>query len=92
MAKKRYTPEQIVAKIRDADVELARGQTTQQVCKKLGVSEQTHYRWRRVYRGLRLEQMKRLKGLERENTRLKKLVADQAIDIAILKEVSSGKY
>ena len=81
MAKKRYTPEQIVAKIREADVELTRGQTTPQVCKKLGVSEQTHYRWRRVYRGLRL------KGLERENTRLKKLVADQAIDIAILKEV-----
>lgn len=92
MAKKRYTPEQIVAKIREADVELAKGQTTPQVCKKLGVSEQTYYRWRREYGGLRLEQAKRLKALERENTRLKKLVADQAIDIAILKEVSSGKY
>lgn len=92
MAKKRYTPEQIVAKIREADVELAKGQTTPQVCKKLGVSEQTYYRWRREYGGLRLEQAKRLKALERENTRLKKLVADQAIDIAILKEVSSGRY
>jgi len=92
MAKKRYTPEQIVAKIREADVELAKGQTTPQVCKKLGVSEQTYYRWRREYGGLRLEQAKRLKALERENMRLKKLVADQAIDIAILKEVSSGKY
>ena len=92
MAKKRYTPEQIVAKIREADVELAKWQTTPQVCKKLGVSEQTYYRWRREYGGLRLEQAKRLKALERENMRLKKLVADQAIDIAILKEVSSGKY
>jgi len=92
MAKKRYTPEQIVAKIREADVELAKGQTTPQVCKKLGVSEQTYDGWRREYGGLRLEQAKRLKALERENMRLKKLVADQAIDIAILKEVSSGKY
>lgn len=92
MAKKRYTPEQIVAKIREADVELAKGRTTPQVCKKLGVSEQTCYRWRREYGGLRLEQAKRLKTLERENTRLKKLVPDQAIDIAILKEVSSGEY
>ena len=71
---------------------LSKGQTPPQVCKKLGVSEQTYYRWRREYGGLRLEQAKRLKILERENTRLKKLVADQAIDIAILKEVSSGKY
>jgi transposase-like protein len=92
MAKKRYTPEQIVAKIREAEVELSKGQSTPQVCKKLGVSEQTYYRWRREYGGLRLEQAKRLKILERENTRLKKLVADQAIDISILKEVSSGKY
>ena len=92
MAKKRYTAEQIVARLREAEVELSKGQTTAQVCKKLGVSEQTYYRWRREYGGLRLEQAKRLKILERENTRLKKLVADQAIDIAILKEVSSGKY
>ena len=92
MAKKRYTAEQIVARLREAEVELSKGQTTPQVCKKLGVSEQTYYRWRKEYGGLRLEQAKRLKILERENTRLKKLVADQAIDIAILKEVSSGKY
>ena len=69
MAKKRYTPEQIVAKIREAEVELSKGQTTPQVCKKLGVSEQTYYRWRREYGGLRLEQAKRLKTRERENTR-----------------------
>ena len=92
MAKKRFTAEPIVARLREAEVELSKGQTTPQVCKKLGVSEQTYYRWRREYGGLRLEQAKRLKVLERENVRLKKLVADQAIDIAILKEVSSGKY
>jgi len=71
MAKKRYTPEQIVAKIREAEVELSKGQTTPQVCKKLGVSEQPYYRWRREYGGLCLEQAKRLKTLERQNTRLK---------------------
>jgi transposase len=65
---------------------------TPQVCKKLGVSEQTHYRWRRVYKELRLEQARRLKAPGTGKHRLKKLVADQAIDIAILKEVSSGKY
>ena len=92
MAKKRYTAEQIVAKLREAEVELSKGQSTAQVCKKIGVSEQTYYRWRREYGGLRLEQAKRLKALERENARLKKLVADQAIDISILKEVSSGKF
>ena len=92
MAKKRCTAEQIVAKLREAEVELSKGQSTSQVCKKLGVSDQTYYRWRREFGGLRLEQAKRLKLLEKENTRLKRLVADQAIDIAILKEVSTGKY
>ena len=92
MARKRYTAEQIVAKLREAEVELSKGQSTSQVCKKLGVSDQTYYRWRREFGGLRLEQAKRLKLLEKENTRLKRLVADQAIDIAILKEVSTGKY
>ena len=92
MAKKRYTAEQIVAKLREAEVELSKGQSTAHVCKKIGISEQTYYRWRREYGGLRLEQAKRLKALERENARLKKLVADQAIDISILKEVSSGKF
>ena len=92
MARKRYTAEQIVAKLREAEVELSKGQSTSQVCKKLGVSDQTYYRWRREFGGLRMEQAKRLKLLEKENTRLKRLVADQAIDIAILKEVSTGKY
>ena len=92
MAKKRYTPEQIVAKLRQAEVELAKGHTTGQVCKKLGISEQSYYRWRREYGGLTIDQAKRLKDLEKENARLKKLVADQALDMAILKEISSGNF
>jgi transposase-like protein len=90
MPKKRYSAEQIIAKLREAEVELAKGQKTGAVCRKLGISEQTYYRWRREYGGLRIDQAKRLKQLERENTRLKKVVADQALDIAILKEVSEG--
>ena len=90
MARKRYTGEQIVAKLRAAEVELANGQKTPDVCRKLGISEQTYYRWRREYGRLQIEQIRRLKQLERENARLKKLVADQALDIAILKEASSG--
>ena len=71
---------------------MSRGLRTPQVCKKLGVSEQTYYRWRKEYGGLRLDQAKRLKALEQENTRLKKLVADQALDNMILKEVASGNF
>ncbi len=73
-------------------MELGRGLRTPQVCKKLGVSEQTSYRWRKEYGGLRFDQAKRLKRLEQENLRLKKLVADQALDNAILKEVASGNF
>ena len=73
-------------------MELANGQKTAEVCRKLGVSEQTYYRWRREYGGLRVDQAKRLKQLERENARLKKVVADQAVDLAILKEVSEGNF
>ena len=101
MPRKRYSTEQIVSKLRQAEVELSRGLRTPQVCKKLGVSEQTYYRWRKEYGGLRLDQAKRLKELdqakrlkelERENTQLKKLVADQALDNMILKEVASGNF
>lgn len=92
MARKRYSSEQIVAKLRQAEVELSKGQKTPQVCKKLGVSEQTYYRWRREYGGLSIDQAKRLKELEKENVRLKKVVADQALDMAILKEVNSGNF
>jgi len=92
MARKRYTAEQIITKLREAEVELAKGQTTPQVCKKLGISEQTYYRWRKEYGGLRVDQAKRLKQLEHENVRLKKLVAELSLDNSILKEVSSGNF
>jgi putative transposase len=89
---KRHRPEQIIGKLRQAEVELSQGATVAQVCKKIGVTEQTYYRWRNEYGGLRLDQAKRMKAPETENARLKKLVADQALDIAILKEATSGNY
>ncbi len=92
MSRKRHTPEQIIRKLREAEVELAKGQATVDVIRKLGITEQTYYRWRKEYGGLRVDQAKRLKELEKENARLKKLVADQALDHAILKEVSSGNF
>ena len=92
MGQKRYTAEQITAKRREAESELAKGQRTADVIRKLGIMEQNYYRWRKEYGGLRVDQARRLKELERENGRLKKLVADQALDNAILKEVASGKY
>ena len=92
MPRKRYSTEQMVTKLRQAEVELGRGLRTPQVCKKLGISEQPHYRGRKEYGGLGLDQAKRLKALEQENLRLKKLVADQALDNAILKEVASGHF
>ena len=92
MAKKRYTVEQIIRHLREAEVELAKGQITGVVCRKLGITEQTYYRWRKEYGSLRVDQVRRLKELERENGRLKKLVADQALDLAILKEASSGNF
>jgi transposase-like protein len=92
MPRKSYSTEQIITKLRQAEVELGRGVRTPQVCKRLGISEQTYYRWRKEYGGLRLDQAKRLKELERENARLKRLVADQALDNAILKEVASGNF
>ena len=90
MGRQRFTSESIIRKLREAEVELSLGQTVGQVCKKLGVCIQTYYRWRKEYGGLRLDQAKRLKELERENIQLKKLVANQALDISILKEASSG--
>jgi len=90
MPRKRYTSEQIILQLREAEVELAKGQSTTEVCRKLGIAEQTYYRWRKEYGSLRVDQVRRLKDLERENARLKKLVADQALDLAILKEASSG--
>ena len=92
MSKKRFTAEQIIGKLREAEVGLSQGQTVGQVCRKLGVTEQTYYRWRKEYGGLRLDQAKRFMELERENVQLKKLVANQALDLAILKEASSGNF
>ena len=92
MVRRRYSTEQIVTKLRQAEVELSRGLPVPQVCKKLGISEQTYSRWRKEYGGLRLDQAKRLKVLEQENTRPKKLVPDQALDNAILEEVTSGNF
>ncbi len=92
MSKKRHTAEQIIGKLREAEVLLSQGQSVLEACKKIEISEQTYYRWRKEYGGIRLDQAKRLKELERENTRLKKLVADQALDNAILKEVTSGNF
>ena len=92
MGRKRHTAEQIIGKLRTAEIELAKGLGTAEVVCTLGITEQTYYRWRKEYGGLRLDQAKRLKELEKENARLKKLVADQALDNAILKEVSSGKF
>jgi putative transposase len=90
MSKKQHTPEQIVKKLREAEVLLARGMTVPQAARELGVTDQTYYRWRKEYGGLKLDQAKRLKELERENTRLKKLVADTMLDNAILKEAARG--
>ena len=92
MGRTRHTAEQIIGKLREAEVALAKGQTTGEVARKLGITEQTDYRWRKEYGGLRVGPAKRLKELEKENGRLKRLVADPALDNAILKEVSSGKF
>ena len=90
--KTRHSAEQIVNKLREADVLLSKGQTIAQACKQIGITDQTYYRWRKEYGGLKTDQAKKLKSLEKENSRLKKLVADQALDMAILKEVAEGNY
>ena len=86
--KKRHSAEQIVAKLRQADVQLGKGLKVPEVCKQLGISEQTYYRWRQKYGGMAPEMAKQVKALEKENGRLKRLVADQALDIQILKEAA----
>lgn len=92
MARIRHTAEQIVNKLREADVEIARGASIGQACRKIGITAQTYYRWRREYGGLKVDQAKRLKELEKENGRLKRVVANQALDMAILKEVAEGNF
>jgi putative transposase len=90
--KKRHSPEQIVRKLRQADEKLALGALVPEVARELGISEATYHRWKKQYGGMNPSETKRLKELERENVRLKKIVAEQAVDISILKEVSKGNF
>jgi transposase-like protein len=92
MKRRRHTPEQIVRKLREADRMLGEGSSVVELCKQLMVTEQTYYRWRNQYGGMKADDAKRLKELEKENSRLKKIVADQALDIDILKEVNRGNF
>ena len=92
MPGKRYSVEQIVAKLREAERLQGQGQTIPQVCKRLGVSEQTFYRWRTKYGALKEDEAHRLKALELENARLKRIVAEQALDISMLKDVARGNF
>lgn len=92
MPQKRYTAEKIIPMLREAEVELAKGSTVEAVCRKLGIKENTYYRWRKQYGGLQMDQAKHLKELEKENARLKKLVADLSLDKEILREALKGKY
>ena len=92
MAKKGFSPEQIINKLREAEIMLSQGATLSLILKKIGVSDVTYYRWRKEYGGMRIDQARRLKELEQENSRLKKLVADLSLDNAILKEASRGNF
>jgi putative transposase len=92
MSRKRYKPEQIINMLREAEVALSGGQTVGEVCRSLGISEQSYYRWRSEYGGMKLEQVKRLKDLEKENVRLKRAVAELTLDKLILKEAAEGNY
>lgn len=92
MARRRFSAEQIITKLREAEVLLAQGQKVKQVCRHLGVTEQTYYRWRKDYGGLKVSQAKKLKALERENARLRKAVSDPTLDKLILHEALEGNY
>ena len=90
MPRKRYTPEQIINSLREAEVLLSQGSSAGEAARHLGITEQTYYRWRKEYGGMRINQAKRLKALDKENARLKRLVADISLDNAILKDVAEG--
>jgi transposase-like protein len=92
MARRRHTPEQVLAKLRDADVMLANGLPLAEIAKNLEIAEQTYHRWRNQYGGMKGPEMKRLKELEKENGTLKRLVADQALDIRALKDIAEGNF
>jgi transposase-like protein len=92
MSKKRHTAEQIIGKLREAEVLLAQGQTVQEASRSLGITDQTYYRWRKEYGGLRVDQARRLKELERENTRLRRAVSDLTLEKLILREAAEGNF
>lgn len=92
MARKRHSAEQIVNKLRRVDVELSKGTSVAQACRLIEVTEQTYYRWRRAYGGMKVDQAKKLKQLEKENARLKRLLADAELDKAMLRDVAEGNF
>ncbi len=92
MVRKAYTAEQIINKLREAEVHISQGVPIAEASRKIGITQQTYYRWRKEYGGLRIEQARKLKNLEKENSRLKKLVADISLDNAILKEAARGNF
>ena len=92
MPRRRFAADQIIQHLREAEVLLSQGKTIAEVCKKIGITDQTYYRWRKEYGGLKVDQAKRLKELEKENARLKRLLADAELDKAILKEAASGNF
>jgi len=92
MARKRFTAEQIISKLREAEVLQSSGLSVVEICRQLAIKEQTYYKWRKEYGGMRVDQAKKLKEVEQENSRLKKLVADLSLDNAILKETVRGNY
>ncbi len=92
MVRKTYTPEQIINRLREVEILINRGASSAEASRKIGVTEQTYYRWRREYGGMRIDQAKRLRELEKENSRLKKLVAELSLDISILKEAARGNF
>ena len=92
MKQKRHSVDQIISRLRKADVELGKGKKVPEVCRELEVAEQTYYRWRQKYGGMQPEMVKQLKALQKENSRLKKLVADQALDMEIHKEAAQGNW
>jgi putative transposase len=92
MKRRRHTPEQVIRKLREADRMLAEGKTTGEVCRQLEVSEATYHRWQRQFGGMKADDAKRLRELERENARLKRIVADQALEAQALREVAKGNW
>ncbi len=92
MSRQRHTAEQIISKLREAEVLQAKGMSMEEMLRQLGVSDATYYKWRKEYGGLRVDQAKRLKELEAENSRLRKVVSDLSIDNAILKEAARGNF